>query len=58
MKKLFTRSMNEKENNVSGNKGWVVEGPRKETLDFLQQFARICHSESGLNPKLRVLILN
>ncbi|WP_160150064.1 hypothetical protein [Parabacteroides sp. Marseille-P3160] len=57
MKYLFTRSMEKRENKVGIDKK-RKEGPKEETLEFLRQFARICHSESGLNSEWRVIVLN
>lgn len=45
MKRLSTQCMNEIENKTNRNRKERKTMPRRQTLDFLTQFARVYHSE-------------
>ena len=55
MKRLSTQCMNEIENKTNRNR---KEMPRRQTLDFLTQFARVYHSEPALRTELCGLVMN
>lgn len=57
MERIYTQGRTK--NGVGIGKEVIAEkGPKKETLDFIQRFARICCAEPELSPDLRVIILN
>lgn len=59
MKKLSTPCMNELENRTDNNRNENGKSmPRRQTLDFLSQFARVYHSEPVMQPELCGLVLN
>lgn len=58
MKRLSTRSMNKFGNIRKNNLGRGGGKPRKQTLDFLTQFARVCHAEPALDSTICSYILN
>ena len=55
MKKLSTRCVNETDRN---RKEQAENGPCRQTLAFLTQFARVYHAEPVLPPEFCGLILN
>ena len=55
MKKLSTRCVNETDRN---RKEQAENGPCRQTLAFLTQFARVYHAEPVLRPEFCGLILN
>lgn len=48
MKRLSTQCMNEIENKTNRNRKERKTMPRRQTLDFLTQFARVYHSQNPL----------
>lgn len=58
MKRFSTQCMKEIEH--TSERGWrdEVNKPRKHTLDFLTQLARVYHSESMLQPELCAFTVN
>lgn len=58
MKKLSTQCMNGIGENNKKNRNEKKTKPRRQTLDFLTQFARAYHSEPILHPELCGLVLN
>ncbi|RHJ84397.1 hypothetical protein [Parabacteroides sp. AM08-6] len=59
MKRLSTRCMNEFENRTNRNRNEKKKSmPRRQTLDFLTQFARVYHSEPVLHPELCGVVMN
>lgn len=58
MKRLSTQCMNEIENKTNGNRKERRAMPRRQTLDFLTQFARVYHSEPALRTEFCGLVMN
>lgn len=58
MKRLSTRCMNGIENNRNKKQEEINSGPRKKTLDFLTQFARVYRAEPLFDEKVCGYILN
>lgn len=58
MKRLFTQCMNEIENRTDRNRKERKTTPRRQTLDFLTQFARVYHSEPALRTEFCGLVMN
>lgn len=58
MKRLSTQCMNGTENKTDRNRKERKNAPRRQTLDFLSQFARVYHSEPVLQPELCGLVIN
>ena len=54
MKRLSTQCMNEIENKTNRNRKERKTMPRRQTLDFLTQFARVYHSEPALRTELLI----
>lgn len=58
MKKLSTQCMDELGENKKKNRNEKRMMPKRQTLDFLSQFARVYHSEPVLQPELCGLVMN
>ena len=58
MKRLSTQCMNGIENKTDRNRKDRKSSPRRQTLDFLTQFARAYHSEPALRTELCGLVMN
>lgn len=60
MKRLSTRCMNDLENNTQAQATTNADPgkPRKQTLDFLMQFARAYQAEPALNAEVCGYVLN
>lgn len=58
MKKVSTQCMNGLENKKNKSRKGKKSTPRRQTLDFLSQFARVYHSEPALSPELCGLVMN
>ncbi|SEF40972.1 MULTISPECIES: hypothetical protein [Parabacteroides] len=58
MKRLSTQCMNEADNKAKKNPDDKNSMPRKQTLDFLSQFARVYHAEPLLRADLCGLVMN
>lgn len=58
MKRLSTQCMNEIENKTNRNRKERKTMPRRQTLDFLTQFARVYHSEPALRTELCGFVMN
>ena len=58
MKRLSTQCMNGIENKTDINRKDRKSSPRRQTLDFLTQFARVYHSEPALRTELCGLVMN
>ena len=58
MKRLSTQCMNEIENKTNRNRKERKTMPRRQTLDFHTQFARVYHSEPALRTELCGLVMN
>ena len=58
MKRLSTQCMNEIENKTNRNRKERKTMPRRQTLDFITQFARVYHSEPALRTELCGLVMN
>lgn len=58
MKRLSTRCMNKIENKTERTQREVRTMPRRQTLDFLTQFARVYHSEPALRAEFCGLVIN
>lgn len=58
MKRLSTQCMNELENKTDRNRKERKTMPRRQTLDFLTQFARVYHSEPALCTEFCGLVMN
>ena len=58
MKRLSTQCMNEIENKTNRNRKERKTMPSRQTLDFLNQFARVYHSEPALRTELCGLVMN
>ena len=58
MKRLSTQCMNGIENKTDRNRKDRKSSPRRQTLDFLTQFARVYHSEPTLRTELCGLVIN
>lgn len=58
MKEDSTQRMDELEEKKRKNRNGKRSMPRRQTLDFLSQFARIYHSEPVLGQELCGLVMN
>lgn len=58
MKRLSTHCMDGIENKKDKSRKGGKSAPRRQTLDFLSQFARVYHSEPALRPELGGLVMN
>ncbi|MBP3517273.1 MAG: hypothetical protein J6K31_02470 [Parabacteroides sp.] len=58
MKRLSTQCMDEIENKTDGNRKERKTAPRRQTLDFLTQFARVYHSEPALRTEFCGFVMN
>lgn len=60
MKRLSTHCMNDLENNTQAQATAKADAgkPRKQTLDFLMQFARAYQAEPALNAEVCGYVLN
>lgn len=58
MKRLSTRCMNKIENKTERSQREIRTMPRRQTLDFLTQFARVYHSEPVLRTEFCGLVIN
>lgn len=58
MKRLSTQCMDEIKNRTAGNREEKKSQPKRRTLDFLTQFARVYHSEPALHTELCGLVMN
>lgn len=58
MKRLSTHCMDGIENKKNKGRKREKSAPRKQTLDFLSQFARVYHSEPALSTELCGLVMN
>ena len=58
MKRLSTQCMNEIENKTTRHRTEPKTMPRRQTLDFLTQCARVYHSEPALRTELCGLVMN
>ena len=58
MKRLSTQCMNEIENKTDRNRKERKTTPRRQTLDFLTQCARVYHSEPALRTEFCGFVMN
>lgn len=59
MKRLSTQCMDDLGNKKNRSRNEKKRSmPRRQTLDFLSQFARVYHSEPAMHPELCGLVLN
>lgn len=58
MRKFSTRCMNSMDNNDKSSPAKANTNPRKSTVDFLRQFARIYHVEPILPQRMCGYLLN
>ena len=58
MKGLLTQCMNEIENKTNRNRKERKTMPRRQTLDFLTQFARVYHYRNPLYAQNSGLVMN
>lgn len=58
MKRLSTQCMNEIENKTDRNRKERKTTLRRQTLDFLTQFARVYHSEPALRTEFCGFVMN
>ena len=58
MKRLSTQCINEIDNKKDRNLKERKTTPRRQTLDFLTQFARVYHSEPALRTEFCGFVMN
>jgi len=59
MKKLSTQCMNDLKNEMNRDRNEKKKScPRKETLHFLSQFARVYHTVPVIMPELAGVVVN
>ena len=58
MKRSSTQCMNETDNKTKRKPEGRHSTPRKQTLDFLTQFARVYHAETALRTEFCGYVMN